>query len=51
VRCILEPGWGQDLEGANRGSFIRASAHFVGVYDGSPPEVRIRECRIREIRP
>jgi hypothetical protein len=50
VKCILEPGWAHDLDGVHRGSFMRVSAHFVAIKDGPPAEVRIRECRVREIR-
>jgi hypothetical protein len=49
VKCVLEPGWGNDLTGAHRGSTLRASAHFVSVNDGPPAVVMLRECRIREI--
>ncbi len=51
VKCVLQPGWGGDLNRAHRGGPIRVSAHFVSVRDGPPAQVLLRECRVRDLGP
>ena len=48
VKCVLQPGWSGDLKGVHHGGWMRISAHFVSIQDGTPPQVLLRECRVRE---
>jgi hypothetical protein len=48
VKCVLEEGWGGDLAEVHRGGSIRVSAHFVSLTDGSPAQLVLKECRVRE---